>query len=103
VEQGNNTKFYNAEALADTAGRLLRQSIKASQSQSTRGRRRRPRHRRGGDKYWGKNIYMGNLDLKKDYTVDKKYRQEIIDDIGEISEDDEHKSLLKNYLRRIIR
>tara|TARA_B100001540_G_C15614731_1_gene554758 strand:+ start:97 stop:237 length:141 start_codon:yes stop_codon:yes gene_type:complete len=46
---------------------------------------------------------MGNLDLKKDYTVDKKYRQEIIDDIGEISEDDEHKSLLKNYLRRIIR
>ena len=106
IESGNADSFVQAESAADMAGRLLRQAQSAAQ-QSAQQRRRRDRRRRvTGDNYYGQQIVGGDVEIKREYSVDRKYREEILDEISESKQrarSDEEARMLEDYLRKVIR
>lgn len=109
LNAGNKKEFTQAEEASDLASRLLRQAQnaarKAQRSKGRRGRRRRVT----GDRYYGQSVVGGDLEIKREYQVDKRYREEILDELqNSINDSDESgsredKRVLENYLRQIIR
>ncbi len=103
ISAGDQNNFQLSESSSDLAGRLLRQAqedaSKEKERQTSRGRRRRV----SGDNYYGKNIVGGDVNLKREYEVDKKYREDILDEVRRVELESDDKKLLDTYLNQIIR
>lgn len=101
---GGAKKFSEAESMADLAGRLLNESKRAlsEQKQQDRGREPRKRAQTSGDKYFGNSV-GGELEMKREYSVDRKYREEILRSVEENPTAKEDLPLLNNYLRKTVR
>lgn len=98
----NKGEYINAESAADLAGRFLReaeQSAARSQQKRDRGRRKRT----SGDDYHGNAVVGGDVEIKSEYNVDPRYREEILKDIQSNGDDAADRTLLDNYLRQILR
>ncbi|MEI8026615.1 MAG: hypothetical protein WCI18_09725 [Pseudomonadota bacterium] len=103
MNSGSAKNFAAAESMSDMAARLLNQSQKSLQEkQQEQGREPRKRRQISGDNSFGTQV-SGNVDLKRDYTVDKKYREEILDSINETPAAKDDLPLINNYLRKTVR
>ena len=106
LEAGNSQAFVQSESASDMAGRLLRQAQSAA-SQSQRQKRRRERRRRvTGDSYYGRQIVGGDVEIKREYSVDRRYREEILDEVSsskESASSEEEARILEDYLRKVVR
>lgn len=101
IESGEDKDYVKSESYSDLAGRLLRKAEKDSMKNNKRQSRRR--RRVTGDRYYGQSIHGGDLEITRDYQVDKRYREDILDEIQGSKETEENQRLLERYLRRIIR
>lgn len=102
IGQAGKEEYVNAETTADMAGRLLReaeQSAARSQQKRDRGRRKRT----SGDDYHGNAVVGGDVEIKSEYNVDPRYREDILKDIQSNGDDASDRALLDNYLRQILR
>lgn len=101
VESGNEGQFPVAESGSDNAARLLRLAKESTREQQSgsRGRRRRI----AGNNYYGQTIVGGDIEIKREYEVDKRYREEILDEVRHSSAEGEDRNLLEDYLRQVIR
>jgi len=102
---GGEQNFNGAESQADLAGRLLNDSQRSLQQQTRNsdGRESRKRRRVTGDNYFGQNILGGDIEVKHDYTVDRKYREEILNSIEDSRQKSDDQSLINNYLKKTVR
>jgi hypothetical protein len=109
LESGSAQKFPDAEQGSDLAVRLLRQADSAaqkSQQQPQEGRRRR---RVSGDGYYGQSIAGGDIEIRREYQVDQRYREDVLNDVrhtlsnGDEDSSGEDRKLLENYLRSVVR
>jgi hypothetical protein len=101
LKSGEGSKWAEAESAADLAGRLLRdadQAASKSQKQRDRGRRRRT----GGDDYHGTSI-GGQIEIKSEYRVDPRYREEILRDVENEMSSGENKAILDGWLHEVVR
>lgn len=101
LEKGEAGNWPEAEAASDLAGRLLRdadQAASKSQKQQDRGRRRKT----GGDDYHGTSI-GGQVEIKSEYRVDPRYREEILRDVESEMGSEENKNILDGWLRQVVR
>lgn len=104
VERGNGADFPGAESSSDLAGRLLRQAEQAAQqSRESSGQDRGRRRRVSGDNYYGQSIIGGDVEIKREYQVDRKYREDILDEVSRARSSDGDKMLLDRYTREIVR
>ncbi|MBM4250664.1 MAG: hypothetical protein FJ146_01675 [Deltaproteobacteria bacterium] len=103
IEAGGAADYRSAEAGADLAGRLLRQADSAAQQSQQKRRNRGRRRRVTGDNYYGQSIVGGDLEIKREYQVDRRYREDILEEVQTSQYDDENRALLENYLRHVIR
>jgi len=104
VQAGNEEAFVQAESAADLAGRLLRQADSAArqsqQQRQGRGRRRRVT----SDQYYGSPVAGGDVEIRREYQVNPRYREEILDDVRRARQAGEQDDrLLESYLRQVIR
>ncbi len=106
VSTGNQGEFGDAETASDMAGRLLQQAESAArQSQRDSGKRGR-RRRVTSDQYYGNQVAGGDVDLRRDYQVNRRYREDVLDDVRQLKKresSDESDTLLEDYLRKVIR
>ncbi|HET9237451.1 MAG TPA: hypothetical protein VFO10_09380 [Oligoflexus sp.] len=106
IDSGNENKFADAESASDMAGRLLQQAESAArQSQRDNGKRGR-RRRVTSDQYYGNQVAGGDVDLRRDYQVNRRYREDVLEDVRELKKresSEETDSLLEDYLRKVIR
>ena len=101
VDSGEAQEFIAAESHADLAGRLLRHTRAATRQRLPQ---RRPRRRRmAGDRYHGQPVIGGYIELQRDYRVNKRYREDILEEIRRSNLLERHRHLLDAYLRRVIR
>ncbi len=105
VRAGDKEDFVRAESAADVAGRLLRQAEKDSMSnKSGQGQERRKRKRVAGNQYYGQAMQGADIQIRNQaYEVDRRYREDILDELNENRIDGQEKSLIENYLRRVVR
>lgn len=101
AKNGGEGEYVRAESFSDLAGRLLRQTNKESQRQQNSSPRKR--RRTSGDRYYGQSIHGGDLELKRDYEVDKQYREEILEDVQSEDQNNEYSEYLNDYLRSMVR
>ncbi|MFW7382204.1 MAG: hypothetical protein ACOH5I_25615 [Oligoflexus sp.] len=104
VQAGNQEAFVQAESAADLAGRLLRQADSAArqsqQQRQGRGRRRRVT----SDQYYGSPVAGGDVEIRREYQVNPRYREEILDQVRRARQGGEQDDrLLESYLRQVIR
>lgn len=108
LKSGGEENFPAAESASDLAGRMLREAENAAQ-QSQRNRSRGRRRHISGDGYYGQSIVGGDVEIRREYQVDKRYREDILEDVRESlsrsSEENniEDRSVLENYLRSVVR
>jgi hypothetical protein len=106
IDSGNESKFADAESASDMAGRLLQQAESAArQSQRDNGKRGR-RRRVTSDQYYGNQVAGGDVDLRRDYQVNRRYREDVLEDVRELKKresSEETDGLLEDYLRKVIR
>lgn len=106
IDSGNENKFADAESASDMAGRLLQQAESAArQSQRDNGKRGR-RRRVTSDQYYGNQVAGGDVDLRRDYQVNRRYREDVLEDVRELKKresSEETDSILEDYLRKVIR
>ncbi len=98
--------FSSAETASDQAGRLLRLADQAAsrlQQKQRQQNNRRRRRRATGDQYFGNAPVGGDVELKRDYEVDKIYRSDILEQVLDIPADQSQEAILDNYLREITR
>ena len=101
VGSGEAQEFVVAESHADLAGRLLRHTRAATRQRLPV---RRPRRRKiSGDRYHGQPVIGGYIELQRDYRVNKRYREDILEAIRHSNLLEKHRNLLDAYLRRVIR
>jgi len=103
VESGNSNNFDQAESASDLAGRLLRQAQKAASQPNQKRQKRGSRRRVTGDNYYGQSVVGGDVEIKREYQVDKRYREDILNEVLNNPTDQEDKALLENYLRQVLR
>ena len=103
VASGNGGRFPAAESSSDMAGRLLRQAEQAAQKARDSGQDRGRRRRVNGDNYYGQSITGGDVEIKREYEVDRKYREDILDEVSRSRADEADKLLLDRYTREIVR
>lgn len=101
VDLGEKSKFPDAETGSDLASRLLRLVRQDTSNLSRRNSRRRKRA--SGNQYYGQTVFGGHLQLEYDYSVDKKYREDILNDSQIRLPSKEEHEILNNYLRRVVR
>lgn len=100
---GNSGKYQTAESASDMAGRLLRQADSAAQQSQQKKRDRGKRRRVTGDNYYGQSVVGGDIEMKREYQVDRRYREDILEEIQTSSYDEDNRTLLENYLRHVVR
>jgi len=103
IKSGNEKDFALAESAADLSGRLLRQAEQATRREQPRNRERGRRRRVTGDNYYGQSVVGGDIEIKREYQVDKRYREDILDEVRGSNVEDEDRALLDDYLRQVIR
>ncbi len=103
IDHGNAGQFPAAESSSDMAGRLLRQAEQAAQRAQDSGQDRGRRRRVNGDNYYGQSIVGGDVEIKREYEVDRKYREDILDEVSRSRVDDDDKILLDRYTREVVR
>ncbi len=103
VSFGNDKKFVLAESNSDMAARLLRQAESATKQSQNKRRSRGRRRRVTGDNYYGQPVVGGDIEIQREYQVDRRFREDILDEVLNSGEDVENRVLLDNYLRRVIR
>ena len=101
IESGEHKDYVKSESYSDLAGRLLRKAEK--DSMKTQKRQSRRRRRVTGDRYYGQSVHGGDLEISRDYQVDKRYREDILEEIQNSQGSEENQRLLERYLRQIIR
>lgn len=102
----NEENFVEAESYSDFANRLLRQASAEASKSSRRKSRLERRRRVMGDNYFGSRVVGGDIEFKRTYQVNKKYREEVLDQIfkqKDLVESEEQKKLLEDYMFRIIK
>ena len=102
LENGENSNYIKAESYSDLAGRLLRKAEKESQK-SIGNKQRRVRKRVTGDQYYGQSVHGGDLEISREYQVDKKYREEILGEFQGQEKNEDNQRIIDKYLRSIIR
>ncbi len=104
LSHGNQKKFQQAESFSDQAGRLLRQALRETK-RSSRSSSSRRRRRVSGDQYYGQSIHGGDIKIIHDYKIDRRYREDILEQVGRESKDleGEDRKTLNDYLRKVIR
>jgi hypothetical protein len=105
VEAGNGEQFSEAESGSDMAGRLLRQARSEAQKSQNEQQRRGRRRRISGDNYYGSQVVGGDVEIKRAYEVNRRYREDILDEVqrSDAESSAEEQRLLENYLRKVIR
>lgn len=105
LKSGANKDFVHAESAADLAGRLLRQAQSDTRKSQKKQRRRGRRRRITGDRYFGSQVVGGDVEIRHEYEVNKRYRQDILDDVRAHKRqlDGQDDDLLERYLRKVIR
>lgn len=106
VSAGNEGQFTNAESSADLAGRLLRQADNAAQKSQKQQQQRGRRRRISSDQYFGTPVAGGDVEIRQDYSVDPRYRENILDQVRRSQQNQEgsdDNGLLESYLRQVIR
>jgi hypothetical protein len=103
LESGNSGKFSDAESGSDLAGRLLRQAESATKESQSRQKSRGRRRRVTGDNYYGQSVVGGDIEIKRDYEVDRRYREDILDEVKGAREEGENREILDSYLRKTVR
>ena len=101
LENGNEADYVHAETFADLAGRLLHQASKMTQEEEQQKTRRD--HRNSGDNYYGQAIIGGDIETEHEYHVDPRYREEVLDEVIKSDYQGDNRTLLNNFLKRIIR
>ncbi len=101
VASGEAQEFVMAESHADLAGRLLRHTRSATRQRLPARRQRR--RKISGDRYHGQPVIGGYIELQRDYRVNKRYREDILEEIRRSNLLEKHRNLLDAYLRRVIR
>jgi hypothetical protein len=100
---GSEGKYQIAESASDMAGRMLRQADSAAQQSQQKPRNRGRRRRVTGDNYYGQSVVGGDIEMKREYQVDRRYREDILEEIQTSSFDEDNRTLLENYLRHVVR
>jgi hypothetical protein len=100
---GDNGDYPGSETHSDQASRLLRDAehrVQATQDKLKKQGSQRQRTRGGGPLTSG-----GTVILERQHRVDKRYRDDILEDIqsAEPPADEEKQGLLHRYLKKIIR
>ena len=106
VGSGGEGKFGEAETSSDIAGRLLQQADSAAKQSQQESQQRGRRRRVSSDQYYGNQITGGDVDLKRNYQVNRRYREDVLNDIRDVKRQEsseEADTLLEDYLRRVIR
>ncbi|MBF0441695.1 MAG: hypothetical protein HQK54_07295, partial [Oligoflexales bacterium] len=105
VENGNAGNFLTAESSSDMAGRMLRQADNEASKSQKESAGRRERRRVSGDNYFGNRLIGGDIEIRHEYRVDKRYREDILEDVREHRKryDSRDDSILEEYLRKIVR
>jgi hypothetical protein len=106
-DQGNKGQFVPAETASDQAGRLLNQAQNAAeqQAQSQQNSQGRRRRRVTGDNYYGQGIVTGDIEIKRTYQVDRRYREDVLKDVNSSArnQEEENREYLRQYLRKVVR
>ena len=105
LQTGKQGDFLHAEEFADLASRLLRES----QQQMSQQRQKRSQQKRGsssrkrvsGDNYFGQGVVY--VPLKQSHEVAKKYRGDVLSDLGVLPEDQRDRAVMQRYLREMVR
>lgn len=100
---GSEGNYQVAESASDLAGRMLRQADSAAQQSQQKPRNRGRRRRVTGDNYYGQSVVGGDIEMKREYQVDRRYREDILEEIQTSSYDEDNRTLLENYLRHVVR
>lgn len=106
VSAGQEGQFGGAETSSDAAGRLLQQADNAAQQSQQESQQRGRRRRVSSDQYYGNQITGGDVDLKRNYQVNRRYREDVLNDIRDVKRQEsseEADTLLEDYLRRVLR
>lgn len=103
LETGNQGEFSRSESYSDLAGRLLRQADSAAEKSQNQQRSRGRRRRVAGDNYYGQAVVSGDLEIKREYEVDRRYRDKILDEVRGSDLRDDNRAVLEDYLREVIR
>lgn len=98
---GDKQQFICAESNSDLAGRLLHQTNNATRSRQVRPQRQ-SRQVAGGN-YFGQSITSGKVELQSDYKVNRRYREDILEQIQNSNLLEKHPDLLDSYLRKVLR
>ena len=101
VASGEEGEFIAAESHADLAGRLLRHTRAATRQRLPQRRQRR--RRVAADSYHGQPVIGGYIELQRDYRVNRKYREDILEEMRRSNLLEKHRDLLDAYLRKVIR
>ncbi len=106
VSSGTEGQFGEAESSSDAAGRLLQQADNAARQSQQESQQRGRRRRVSSDQYYGNQITGGDVDLTRNYEVNRRYREDVLNDIRDVKRQEsseETDTLLEDYLRRVIR
>ncbi len=106
VSAGGEKSFVEAETASDAAGRLLQQADNAARQSQQENQQRGRRRRVSNDQYYGNQITGGDVDLRRNYQVNRRYREDVLNDIRDAKRQEsseETDTLLEDYLRRVIR
>ena len=104
LESGNKEAFVQAESASDMAGRLLRQADNAARQSQKKEMRRGRRRRVTSDQYYGSSVAGGDVEIRREYEVSRRYREDILDEVRRATDSDgRDRELLENYLRKVIR
>ena len=101
---GENGDFDRAEILADRASRLLRLSRQEVREHRQQSQNRQNLDRRKsvvGNQYYGSSIT--DVVIEKNHQVDKNYRGEVLEGMGDVPRSEDERTLHRRYLREVLR
>ena len=84
----------------------MRKADSAARKDQKKKRQRGRRKRSQSNKYYGNQIVGGDIAIQREYNVDRRYREDIIEEVQKSQDanlDTEDQQLLDNYLRQVIR
>ena len=56
------------------------------------------------DQYYGSSVAGGDVEIRREYEVSRRYREDILDEVRRATDSDgRDRELLENYLRKVIR
>ena len=104
IQQGDGKNEMEAENASDAAARLLIIADQAAAEEQGRSKRERGRRKRiTGNNYFGQAISGGDVDFTRNYQVDKKFREDILEHIDTSGLDETERKVLDDYVRDVVR